>query len=128
MLGRSLLVALFMCLVAQSSAAQRTSANVSVTAPLDSQFVGDMTVLHDKVMALANAIPADRFSWRPSNDARTISQALTHIAGEWFVLCPRSVAGKPPADFAAPGEAMRKLEEITTKAEVIAQLTKSWDY
>ena len=128
MQGRSLLLALVMCLAARPSMAQRTSADVSITAPLDSQFVADLTVLHDKVMALANAIPADKYSWRPSNDARTISQALTHVAGEWFVLCPRSVAGKPPADFAAPGEAMRKLEEITTKAEVIAQLTKSWDY
>lgn len=128
MRGRSLVVALFMCVVAQPSAAQRTSANVSVTAPLDSQFVGDLTVLHDKVMALANAIPSDKYSWRPGNDARTISQALMHIAGEWFVLCPRSVAGKPPADFGAPGEGMRKMEEITEKAAVIAQLTKSWDF
>ncbi len=128
MRGHLLVVALIMCLVAQPSAAQRTSANVSVTAPLDSQFVGDLTVLHDKVLALANAIPEEKYGWRPANDARTISQALMHIAGEWFVLCPRAVAGKPPADFGAPGEAMRTLEEITAKAEVIAQLTKSWDY
>jgi uncharacterized damage-inducible protein DinB len=127
-LSRLGLVALATCLSSQHALAQQTSAYVSVTAPLDSQYVGDLMALHDKVLALANAISADKYSWRPSNDVRTVSQVLTHIAGEWFVLCPRSVASRPPADFDAPGEAMRKLEEITTKAEVLAQLTRSWDY
>jgi len=128
LMSRRALMALVTCLSTQPSLAQQTPANVSVTAPLDSQYVGDLTALHDKVLALANAIPPDKYSWRPSNDVRTIAQVLTHIAGEWFVLCPRSVAARPPSDFGAPGEAMRKLEEITTKAEVIAQLTKSWVY
>jgi len=51
-----------------------------------------------------------------------------HIAGEWFYLCPVSVAAKPPADFGAPGAAMRKLEEITAKPEVLAQLTEAWGH
>jgi uncharacterized damage-inducible protein DinB len=125
---RIFLLAFAMCLSAHELLAQPTSANVGVTAPLDSQYVGDLTVLHDKVLALANAIPAEKYSWRPSKDVRSISQLLAHIAGEWFVLCPRSVGGQPAAGFEAPGEAMQKLEEITTKVEVIAQLNSSWDY
>jgi uncharacterized damage-inducible protein DinB len=123
---RLCLITIVLGLAPHASPAQHTSANVSITAPLDSQYVGALTHLHDKVLALANAIPADKYSWRPSDQVRTVSQVLMHLAGEWFYLCPISVAGKPPADFGPPGEAMRKLEDITEKAEVLAQLSKSW--
>lgn len=108
--------------------AQENAANVSVTAPLENQYVGALTALHDKVIALANAIPGDKYSWRPSAEVRSVAQVLTHIAGEWFYLCPRSVAGQPPPDFTPPGEAMRKLETITAKSEVLTQLNKSWEH
>ena len=115
-------------LASHASAAQQKGARVSITAPLDSQYAADLTGIHDNVVALANAIPAEKYSWRPSDKVRTVSEVLMHIAGEWFYLCPVSVAGKPPADFGAPGEAMRKLEGITAKPEVLAQLDKSWTY
>jgi uncharacterized damage-inducible protein DinB len=107
---------------------QQTGTQVNITAPLESQYVGDLTALHDKVVALAEAIPADRYMWRPSDQVRTVSQLLMHISGEWYYLCPVSVGGKPPADFGPPGEAMRKLEELATKSEVLSQLSKSWAY
>jgi len=107
---RRCLIAIASCLATHASPAQQSAANVSIAAPLDSQYVGDLTAIHDKVVALAEAIPADKYSWRPSAEVRTVSQVLMHIAGEWFYMCPISVAGKPPADFGAPGEAMRELE------------------
>jgi len=126
-LDRAFFVAIVAVLCAQPSVAQ-SAAQVPITAPLDSQYVGDLTAIHDKVLALANAIPADKYTWRPSDKVRTVSQVFMHMAGEWLYLCPKSVGGRPPADFNPPGEAMRKLEAITTKAEVVAQLTKSWAY
>jgi len=123
---RGCIIVIASCLAPHASAAQQSGANVSITAPLDSQYVGALTAIHDKVLALANAIPADKYSWRPSDQVRTVSQVLMHIAGEWFYLCPLSVAGKPPADFGPPREAMRTLEGITAKPEVLAQLAKSW--
>lgn len=110
------------------SHAQQNAPRVSVVAPLDSQYVGDLTALHDKVLALADAIPADKYSWRPSDQVRSVSQVLMHMAGEWFYLCPRSIGARPPADFGAPGEAMRRLEAITAKPEVLARLNQSWDH
>jgi uncharacterized damage-inducible protein DinB len=125
---RTLLAAITMCLFAWPCAAQQAATQVPITAPLEKQYVGDLSVIHDKILALANAIPADKYEWRPSDKVRTVSQVFTHMAGEWFYLCPLSVGAKPPADFSPPGEAMRKLEAITTKPEVIAQLIKAWDH
>ena len=97
-----------------------------ITAPLEQQFAGDLTALHDKVVALANAIPAEKYSWRPSTEVRTVSQVLMHMVGEWFYLCPLSVAAKPPADFGPPQEKTRALELVVEKTEVMAHLEKSW--
>jgi hypothetical protein len=108
--------------------AQPPAISVSATAPLDSQYVGALTALQEKVVALANAMPADKYAWRPAEQVRTVSQVLMHIAGEWYYLCPRSVGAQPPNDFGVPGEAMRRLEQITAKPEVVAELTKAWEH
>jgi uncharacterized damage-inducible protein DinB len=106
--------------------AQQTSGQVSITAPLEKQYAGDLTVLHGKVAALAAAIPEDRYSWRPSEQVRTVAQLLMHIAGEWYYICPRSLGAQPPKDFGSPGDAMRKLEQVTRKAEILPELEKAW--
>lgn len=93
---------------------------------LRNEYAADLDTVHVKIMALANAIPADKYSWRPAAGVRSISEALMHVAAEWFYYVPGSVGGKPPADFGVPKETMPTLEKITTKTEVLAQLNKSW--
>ncbi len=106
--------------------AQSSGANVPITAPLEQQFAGDLTALHDKVVALADAIPPDKYSWRPSSEVRTVAQLLMHVAGEWYYLCPRAIAAQPPADFGAPGERMRALEQMSGKPAVLSELKAAW--
>lgn len=93
---------------------------------LRSEYAADLDTVHVKILALANAIPADKYSWRPAAGVRSISEVLMHVASEWFYYVPASVGGKPPADFGVPKETMPKLEKVTTKTEVLAQLNKSW--
>lgn len=92
------------------------------------KYVTDLDSLHAKFMALAEAIPADKYGWRPTAGVRSVSQVFMHVASEWFYYDPMSVGGKPPADFGVPKDAMAKLETITAKSEVIAQLGKAWTY
>lgn len=93
---------------------------------LRSEYLADLTMVHDKIVALANAIPADKYAWRPVPGVRSVSEVLMHVAGEWYLIGPMSVGAKPPADFGVPREAMAKLEQLTAKDEVLAQLEKSW--
>lgn len=90
------------------------------------EYLADLDTVHVKILALANAIPADKFSWRPAAGTRTVSEALMHIAGEWWFFGPRSMGGKEPADFGVPKDKLPALEKITSKAEVLDQLNKSW--
>lgn len=95
---------------------------------LRDRYVADMDTVHAKVMALATAIPANMYSWRPAAGVRSVSQVLMHVASEWVYYAPLSVGLKPPADFGAPRETLPKMETITAKADVIAELDKAWAY
>jgi uncharacterized damage-inducible protein DinB len=93
---------------------------------LQTQYVADMAELHSRFAALAGAIPAERFAWRPAVGARSVSEVLMHVAGEWSALCPISVAAKPSAEFTPMGPGMKRLELVTAKADVQTQLERSW--
>jgi uncharacterized damage-inducible protein DinB len=95
-------------------------------AHLRDQYLADLDTVHVKVLALAKAIPEDKYSWRPAEGVRTISEALMHVASEWYFYAPQSVGGKAPADFGPPREKLPALEKITSKAQVIEELEKAW--
>jgi ABC-type enterochelin transport system permease subunit len=45
-------------------------------AHLRDQFLTDMDTVHSKVIALAMAIPEEKYSWRPSPGVRSVSEVL----------------------------------------------------
>ena len=92
------------------------------------RYLTDLDTLHAKVMALANAIPEEKYGWRPAAGVRSISEALMHIATEWYYYTPQSVAMAAPADFGKPAETIPKMEKVTKKAEVLEHLNKSWTH
>lgn len=89
-------------------------------------YMADLDTVHAKIMQLANAIPEERYAWRPTTGVRSVSEVLMHVASEWYLFVPMSVAGKPPADFGPPRESLPKLEKITGKSDVLAQLDRAW--
>lgn len=94
-----------------------------------SEFLTDMDTLHAKIVALAKAIPTDKYAWRPTAGVRSVSEALMHVAGEWYYYAPVSMGGKPPAGFGNPREKLPALEKnFTTKDAVLAELDKSWTH
>lgn len=92
------------------------------------RYLADLDTVHAKVVALANAIPEEKYSWRPAAGVRSISEALMHIATEWYFYTPQSVAMKAPADFGPPRETIPKMEQLTKKTEVLEHLNKSWTH
>jgi len=73
-----------------------------------------------QLVALAEAIPAEKFAWRPGAGVRSVSEVYMHIALANFYLL--SVTGpKLPADMKS-----RDLETtVTAKADVIDWLKRS---
>ncbi|MEP6730355.1 MAG: DinB family protein [bacterium] len=113
-------------LVPTHRAGAQDAIDAKSAATMRQEYMADLDTLHTKFMALANAIPEDKYSWRPASGVRSISEALMHVATEWYFWVPGSVGGGPPADFGTPRETIAAKEKISAKKDVIAELNKSW--
>ena len=82
-------------------------------------FDGEWTHVSQQLIALAEATPPDKFSWRPAPNVRSTSEVYMHIAMANFYFL--SVIGqKLPPDFK---EGMSKT--VTAKSDVISWLKRS---
>ena len=82
-------------------------------------YDGEWRHVSSQLMALAEATPEEKFSWRPASGVRSTSEVYMHIATANFYLL--SFTGlKPPADFK---QGMEK--GVTSKAEVVSWLKRS---
>ena len=95
------------------------------------EYLWELDIAEHQLRAIAEAIPAEHYSWRPTETARSVSEVLVHVAaGNLWLL---DLAGVP-----APGEMYGALKEpgvqrffaiiarnqelgrtITTKADVV---------
>jgi len=86
------------------------------------QSLEDLGEMQKKFVALAEAIPTEKYTWRPSDQVRSVSEVFLHVADLGFELGP--VLGAPPE----PGFHKDTYEKSTTdKAKIIEQLTRSFN-
>ena len=84
-------------------------------------YDGEWRHVTQQLIALAEATPEEKFSWRPAPGVRSTSEVYMHIAAANFYLL--SVTGpKMPSDMK---EGMEKT--VTAKADVISWLKRSLD-
>jgi uncharacterized damage-inducible protein DinB len=85
-------------------------------------FDGEWGHVSRQLVALADAIPAEKYAWRPAPGVRSTSEVLMHIAITNFYLL--SITGpKMPPDLTS-----NELEKtVTAKADVISWLKRSQD-
>jgi hypothetical protein len=129
-LGKALLVCVLALATATSHAGAQAPAALDGKAVLvvRDAFLADMDKVHEKIVALANAIPEDKYDWKPAPEVRTVSNALMHVAVEWYFGLPLTVGGTLPAELGALPAANAKLMAVTTKKDVLEQLDKAWSY
>ncbi len=102
------------------------------------EYLWELDVPDHHLAAIADAIPAERFDWRPAADARSVSEVMVHIAtGNLALLdivgirAPLQayvpVKGDPGADrFVAVIVKIHQMEKtVTGKAEVVGMLKAS---
>jgi uncharacterized damage-inducible protein DinB len=74
----------------------------------------------DKYLRLAEAIPADKYTWRPAEGVRSIAEVLLHVSQANYGFATR--LGAAPVE----GLSLRDLEKSTTdKAAIIRHLQAS---
>jgi uncharacterized damage-inducible protein DinB len=122
---RYTLVAAALATAASAAGAQaaQASANAAPTSGYRAEFLNEMKYFESRFTQLAEAIPADKYTWRPGAGVRSVSEVLLHVAGANQGL-PGMAGIKPPAGFNMQG-----YEASTTdKAKIIAELKKSFEH
>src|SRR5688572_18566380 len=118
---RSLLMAAAVCGTAGTAlAAQATSAASSTPPGFRAEILGQFESSMSKFVALARAMPAEKYSWAPGEGVMPVARVYGHVA-RYNYYYPASSMG-----VAAPvGLGLDSLEKMTRKADIVALLEAS---
>lgn len=119
-------IALAVAMLGAASAPARAQEALSkdAAAAVKTAFLADLDNLHTKFLGLANAFPQDKYTWRPMDGVRSVSEVLMLAAMEGYSFIPNGFGGKA-ADLGSREEAA-KLRTLTDKAQVIDHLNKGF--
>ena len=119
----------FACILISGARAMhaQTPANpADSTAPsydMKAQALLDLQEVNKKCVDLAEVLPSDKLTWRPSPDTRSFAEVFLHVAGERYAFLSM-MGANPPAGFKA-GEFDKS---TTEKGHIIEALNQSWDF
>jgi hypothetical protein len=109
--------------LARPAQAQNTITTESAAA-MKTAFLADLDVMRGKFIGLAEAFPQDKYTWRPMEGVRSVSEVLMLAASEGYSFIPSGFGGAA-ADLGGR-EAMAKLRTLTDKAQIIEHLNKGF--
>lgn len=99
------------------------AASASKAFDFRSEAIVELKAAQDEIVSLAQAMPQEKYTWRPEEGVRSVSEVYLHIALANFGLT--AVAGAPPY----PGVKFQGFEKSTTdKTKIIELLNQSFDY
>jgi uncharacterized damage-inducible protein DinB len=106
-------------------AMQAAPAAADKTAPsydMKAQAIFDLQDMQKKFTGLAEAVPAEKYSWRPSEGVRNFGEVLLHVANSNYGI-PNLMGVATPAGY--DGKTYEK--STTDKTKIIAELNKSFE-
>jgi uncharacterized damage-inducible protein DinB len=89
------------------------------------EYLWELDIAEHHLLALADAIPAERYGWRPVADVRSVSEVFVHVAASNFALL-EMIGVEAPADLYAPiaiHGMERFVARIATNRQLAARLT-----
>ncbi|HMD34406.1 MAG TPA: DinB family protein [Vicinamibacterales bacterium] len=119
-------LALASVVVMAGAAPARAQATVTkeTAAAVKASFSTDLETLQQKFVGLAQAFPQDKYTWRPMDGVRSVSEVLMLAAFEGYTFIPNGFGGKPAS--LGTQEEMGKLRTLTDKAQVVEHLNKAF--
>ena len=109
-------------LLTTSTASAQDVMTKESAAVVKAAFLADLEVMRGKFIGLAQAFPADKYTWRPMDGVRSVSEVLMLIASEGYGFAPTGLGGKA----GLTREEMAPLSKVTDKAQVVDHLTKAF--
>lgn len=109
--------------------AVRAQANAPANAPanatgLRKELIQSLDDAQSKFIALANAMPQEKYSWRPGPGVRSVSEVFVHIASSNLFFANMAGVKRDPGV-----QVTRDMEKtMTDKAQIVEFLRKSFDF
>lgn len=85
----------------QDKAAEKTTTTAAGVAPTSgarAEFLEEVAYYEQRYTRLAEAVPAEKYSWRPGEGVRSIGEVFAHIVMANYGI-PRALGTQPPAGF-----------------------------
>src|SRR5439155_3827727 len=98
-----------------ASASAQDSMTKESAAVVKASFIADLDGMKTKFLGLAQAFPPDKYTWRPMDGVRSVSEVLMLIASEGYGFAPTALGGKA----GLTRDEMAPLSKITDKTQVI---------
>lgn len=92
------------------------------------QFMTDLDTLQSKFLALANAVPAEKYSWRPMPGVRSFGEVFMHVASEFYVYTPMSFGAARSPVIPRGQDAFKTFEANSSKDSVLKHLNEGFAY
>lgn len=108
--------------------AQDAPPNRDAAIEVRKQYMADMDTLQSKFLALANAFPAEKYSWRPAPGIRSVGEVFMHVASEFYVYAPLAYGGQRSPLIPRGVESFKKFEAMSRKQDVLKHLTEGFAY
>jgi len=118
------LVVALVALAVPAPARAQDIINKDAATALKASFVADLDNLQKKFVGLAEAFPQDKYTWRPMEGVRSVSEVLMLAAMEGYSFIPMGFGAKA-ADLGSREDA-QKLRTLSDKAQVIEHLNKGF--
>jgi len=118
----SALLALGTVLAAPVAARAQSVPDAASAAAVRQQFLTDLDTIQSKFVALAEAIPADKYSWRPMAGTRSVGEVFKHVASEYYTFGPASFGAARSPLIPRTREGFAAFEAASTKDEALKQL------
>ena len=81
---------------AQNKAADQSSGSAAPTSGPRAEFLQEVAYYEQRFTRLAEAVPAEKYSWRPAEGVRSIGEVYAHIVAANYGLA-RALGSQPPA-------------------------------
>jgi uncharacterized damage-inducible protein DinB len=91
-------------------------------------FVAEIDSMQGRFLALAEAIPADKYAWRPAPGVRSIGEVFMHVASEYYVYTPMAYGATPSPVVGRGREAFQKFEASASKEDVLKHLREGFAF
>jgi len=117
-----------MSLAGAGVAAAQAVPNRESAVEIRKRYLMDLDTLQSKFLALAEAIPAEKYAWRPAPGVRSIGEAFMHVASEYYVYAPMAYGATRSPVIPRGPEAFKAFESTSTKADAVKHLKEGSAY